>query len=158
MPRIYFRKSPTERFWNNVEIRGDDECWEYRPNVKGYGRYANFSIEKGNNVQAHRYAYLISYGVDPGDKQVCHTCDNPRCCNPRHLFLGTTQENTADRDAKGRMARGSKQHNAKLTDEDVVRIRALRAQGLSHGRIADMFHVSVATIKDIDKRRTWNHI
>ena len=101
------RKTLEQRFWEKVDKRGDDECWEWtgaktRPNAYGYFRVS------GSLAVAHRVSYELAYGGIPEDKQICHTCDNPACVNPSHLFVGTHTDNMQDKVAKGRNARGPK--------------------------------------------------
>ncbi len=100
-------------------------CWEFRWNRKPHKRCKYGTLTTvGTYWYAHRLAWLIFYGPIPKGKWVLHKCDNPPCCNPAHLFLGTTQDNTADRDAKGRTAKGERSGNAKLTDAQVRAIRS----------------------------------
>jgi len=92
----YSSKASDERFWCGVKRGEPDECWPWTRSLspKGYGRV------RGRN--AHRVAYELTYGPIPPGMFVCHTCDNPPCCNPAHLFLGTYLDNIADMVAKKR--------------------------------------------------------
>ena len=86
-----------------IDVRGPDECWPWRGwrDRAGYGR---LSID-GKMRRAHRIAYMRAIRPIPEGLSICHTCDNPPCCNPRHLWVGTTAENQRDAQAKGRTAR-----------------------------------------------------
>lgn len=92
--------SDIERFWSKVEIRGENECWIWQAttNQSGYGRIR----VNGTLFQAHRIAYVIRNGSIDDALFCCHTCDNPPCCNPSHLFLGTASDNMQDMSRKGR--------------------------------------------------------
>lgn len=97
-----------ERFWKSVAVADDsDACWVWT-GCKSRAGYGVISIsthgQKAKVVYSHRIAVLISTGVDPVGKHVCHRCDNPPCCNPKHLFLGSQQDNCADMRSKGRGA------------------------------------------------------
>lgn len=91
-------------FWSKVEVRGPDDCWEwtgYRMKF-GYGRFPLGHRPSRRNVLAHRAVWVLTYGGIPDGLDVCHDCDNPPCCNTRHLFLGTHRDNMIDRENKGR--------------------------------------------------------
>lgn len=104
--------SAIERFWPKVDRSGGPEaCWPWvgTKNSAGYGRFcvsARRHPRRPPRVMAHRVAYRLCVGEIPAGLFVCHACDNPPCCNPAHLWLGTNADNTADRDEKGRTASG----------------------------------------------------
>lgn len=150
-----------ERFWPKVQKKGEDECWEWQAgkNKNGYGRFRIGSRTDGTyrTVSAHRLAWELCNGPISKGTMVCHRCDNPPCCKPRHLFLGTAIDNSADRDRKGRhkVRFGSEHGNAKLTWDDVDEIRKLRTCGLTLAAIGARFGVSESRICTIAKNKEW---
>lgn len=94
-----FAKSDRARFFSKVEKR-DTGCWEWVGQINKHG-YGVFSV-LAKPITAHRFSYSLHHGKDPADLLVCHTCDNPKCVNPEHLFLGTVLDNHRDMDRKGR--------------------------------------------------------
>lgn len=149
------------RFWAYVDKRGPDECWPWLGNCsdKGYGR---FKLVGRTNVRATRVAYTIASGIDPGDDLVCHTCDNPPCCNPKHLWAGTNADNMADMAAKGRSntppAKRAENGNAKLTEYDVIQIKLLILDGLTNRTIGNFFGVSHHAISCIRRGKSWGAV
>jgi ribosome-binding protein aMBF1 (putative translation factor) len=97
---------------------------------------------------------------DPGRMHVCHSCDNPPCVNPRHLWLGNDADNARDKEKKGRgnQAKGEDQGHSKLKAEDVLIIRSLVSDGMMQKDLAERFNVSRHTVTMIVHRRTWKHI
>lgn len=145
----YYETLPV-RFWDRVDSSGGPAaCWPYRGATRdnGYGRLRL----KGKYELAHRVAYRFRFGIDPGGLVVMHSCDNPRCCNPRHLSLGTPTENMRDCAAKGRMPL----HRAKLTAEQAAAVRARLGAGERGARLAAEFGVSQTAISRIRLGRTW---
>ena len=131
-------KSTEERFWEKVDKSGD--CWEWTA-YRDRDGYGQFKIN-GRDMLAHRAVMVIS-GHDVGESTVCHTCDNPSCVNPDHLYLGTPASNSADMVSKGRSLTGESHPRCKLTESDVLKIRGM--EGLNSGcRIAQMFGLSPA--------------
>jgi DNA-binding transcriptional regulator YiaG len=127
-------------------------CWNYlgTPNSK-YGVITKFK----NPEKAHRASYRFHVGPIPAGMFVCHRCDNPRCINPDHLFLGSPADNSADMRRKGRSTRGER-GSAKLTAENVIEIRTRR--DLTGRAFATRFGVSEATISLIRSGKNWRHL
>lgn len=147
------------RFWNKVDKRGWDECWNWTGslNMKGYG---SFAVNRGFPTKiAHRIAYLLFTGTLNKNLFVCHSCDNPSCCNPNHLWQGTAKENSNDMVKKHRSPRGEKQGHSTLTKTDVIAIRAMYATGrFKHKEISSYFKTSKGNIQHICARETWRHL
>lgn len=155
--RIY-RNDPSilrKRFFDLVQITDGCHLWTGRLSG-GYGTICGGA--KGP-LLAHRLAYEYAIGPIPDGLLVCHTCDNPPCVNPAHLFVGTNDDNMADMARKGRQAKGEKSGMAKLTEEDVVNIRKKYRKGI-YGQVilAREFGVTHQNIAAIVKVRTWKHV
>lgn len=137
-------------FWENVHKRDSNDCWPWLGcrYSTGYGKY-----ETG---YAHRYA-LIDLGVDVRGKFVCHSCDNPACCNPAHLFVGTQKDNMQDMTKKERQSRGSRRPLAKLTEDD-VRIIRFHSDGVSQTELAKRYDVAPSRISRIKSNKIWRHV
>lgn len=136
-------------------------CWLYRlgRTGKGYGM-ASF---KGKRIYAHRLAYLLFRGAIPDGLLVCHRCDVRHCVNPRHLFLGTSKDNSQDMAKKGRSHRhlafrGSAHPQARLTEKTVTLIRRRASGGEPADRLAKQFGITKGHVQGILARRSWKHL
>jgi hypothetical protein len=155
-----------ERFWSKVEKTGHCWIWAAARTRLGYGKFMLGSRTDGTAhlCMAHRVAWKLAGRADPGALFVLHRCDNPSCVNPDHLFLGTHEDNMADMKAKGRGVkthpkhRGSLNHQAKLTEDDVLDIRATYAFGALQSDLAKEYGVHFGTISSIVLRDSWRHL
>lgn len=156
-----------ERFWLKVNKDGPipphrpelGPCWTWTGNTfrRGYGQFPIV----GRSLTAHRASYALEHGMAKGGLMICHHCDNPKCVNPKHLFEGTGTDNNLDCASKGRNAmqvkpgKGAGNHNAKLTDRDVL---AIRESALSTKALSSAYGVGEQTIRKIKTRVLWNHL
>jgi hypothetical protein len=147
-----------KRFWGYVDIKDKENCWNWmghRSN-KGYGETRD---RRGKIHAASRVAYEIAFGIFNKSLLVCHKCDNPMCCNPDHLFLGTSVDNNSDMANKNRSAYGSKNGNSKLTEEDVKKIKVLLREGVySCKEIFTLFNISKSTLYNIRNNKIWKRV
>lgn len=161
-------------------------CWEWTA-FRDLGGYGMVQLN-GRAVRSHRVSWAMHNGEIPQGMCVLHKCDNPPCCNPFHLYLGTNADNNADkvarnRQAKGdnvgmrlhpesklwgdrnparlhpnRLTRGEKLHTAVLTETDVVNARISYAEGVTRRELSRQYGVSYSTIDCVVNRRTWRHV
>lgn len=153
-----------DRFWSKVNKDGKvvrpelGACWEWIGDTHehGYGRYTPGARFKQQFT--HRISWEMSNGIIT-DPLLCvlHMCDNPPCCNPSHLFLGTRPENTADMVRKERQSRGVTR-KTKLNEMAVLVIRQVAREGKSHGRIAAAYRVSRECVRDIVNCKKWRYL
>lgn len=136
-----------KRFLKRVDVLSSDECWIWRGPV-GAGGYGKFSIH-GRLDYAHRASFEIFNGIRPLFLFVLHSCDNPSCVNPAHLFVGTPADNSADMVRKGRSCRGEAHWRARLTDQQVAEIVSRVAGGETQRAIAAEFGVSYQHVSDL---------
>lgn len=158
--------------YNHIVVNAETGCWNWTrgKDTRGYG-----AAYIPHRVMAHRLSYELSVGPIPPGKHVCHTCDNPSCINPDHLWIGTHAENMADKEAKGRgtkppvlrgddhwsrkhpdrVKRGADNPNAKLTIHQVIGIRRAYLAGMSHRDIATTFGISEKSVPDYISGKGW---
>lgn len=146
------------RFWSRVSIGTESECWKWNgcKNKQGYGSLRLDSKLK----QAHRIALELTIGrLLLPEECACHKCDNPPCCNPSHLFVGTKKDNSVDASMKGRLGKsfGENQWCCKLTEDDVKEIRRRISTDPING-LASEFGVSRTALFKIVHRITWKHV
>ncbi len=160
------------RFWSHFIIAAPNECWEWTShiNTNGYGQIRLTHQGKTEAWIASRLAYYIGYGIDPGPLMTCHKCDNRRCVNWNHLFLGTNSDNVQDCIRKGRYKQPTKcplskhargeQVGTSLVNADTVReIRRRHAAGnITFRQLGEQFGVTLHCIWSIVKRVNWRHI
>jgi hypothetical protein len=163
------------RFWSKVSGRENPNgCWLWTGSLRQCG-HGQMRVKR-KTVKAHRIAWFTCRGPIPKDKEVMHNCpggDNPACCNPKHLLLGTKQEHADDKKAKGQYAHGTnhysqrhpekkvhgEQHgSAKLTEKLVLVVIDRLTNKEPNTSIAKDLHISPSVISSIKHNRTWKHI
>ena len=148
-------------FVSYIDVKDQDSCWPWLGCITkdGYGQFTwpgyNEKNPKEKKFYAHRIMFEFFWKRKLGKKRACHTCDNPPCCNPWHLFKGTHQDNMEDMVTKGRSAKGVQNGNVKLNDSQVKEIRRLLFKGKTRYNIARRFEVSWNTIDDIHSGKRW---
>lgn len=168
-------KSRTElaRFQEKFKVAASG-CWEWQGNrtPKGYGMF--YSAAAKTKVRAHRFSFEFFKSPIPAGLFVCHSCDNPKCVNPGHLWLGSAADNMADAVVKGRISCadrpggnpqalsehqiGEANPRAVLGEADVLAIRDSLKQGATSRNLAVKFGVHYRTIRAVAIRRSWAHI
>lgn len=163
-----------DRFWEGVDIQGENDCWEWKRScADGYGRFwVNLRMEG-----AHRVSWTIARGVIPELFEelpacVCHKCDNRKCCNPNHLFLGNSKVNQKDSAVKGRHAypqpwqrgshlwhRGERHPQALKIETEIKEIKADLKEGiLTQEQIGRKHGLSRSAVSAINVGRRWPHV
>lgn len=162
--RGHYRQNLADRFWSKVrKTNNPDDCWEWQAGLShseaglGYGSFGY----KGKIWAAHRVAWELTSGEIPDGLWVLHKCDNRKCVNPNHLFLGTVQDNVADMMSKGRLddRKGELNPNSKVTSEQVKCIRECYAMGgITYRELGNQFGLKKQQIYNIVRGRRWKHI
>lgn len=142
------------RFWSAVAV--SDGCWEWQGLLDQWG----YGVIKrnGHAVKASRLSWELHNGSINQGLLVLHHCDNPKCVNPRHLFLGTDSDNAKDKAGKGRSVRGEQHWKARLTEQDVHGLRFALTCGATAKSMAAIYQISCRYVHDIESRRYWAHI
>jgi len=149
-------------FWKRVDVKSKDECWPWTAGVHDKSRSVPYGIAwfNGKKHKAHRFA-LETTGVVLGKLLACHTCDNPICCNPAHLYAGTHNDNVQDCIQRGRKRseKGEDRYNARLTEEQIREIRA-RYTWRKYGtpQIAKDYGISKSMAFAIITKARWAHV
>lgn len=159
-----------ERFWSKVRKDGPGGCWEWRASLCSSG-YGSFLFE-GRSERAHRVSWILSFGGVPAGLCVLHHCDNRRCVNPAHLYLGTKKDNAGDRERRGRsnhaigfrhgrythpgQTAGSRNGRAKLRERDVaLLLKKYFKQGCRKADLAREYGLSKTTVGHIVSGKLW---
>ena len=146
-------RNDKEKFWSLVKCLSRDECWEWQGSLwaSGYGR---FHYDKKSD-RSHRLAWQFSRHRIGDDDCILHKCDNRKCCNPHHLFVGSRKDNNDDKTRKGRQSKGTDFERTILSEGDV---RTIKRSDLSGSVLSEKFGVSACHINNIKKDRKWKHV
>lgn len=153
----------TRKFWSKVDKSPDAcGCWRWTGSTtrRGYGVFDGAAVGQ-KKMGAHRFSFLLKTAQLDAEREVCHTCDNPSCVNPDHLWQGTHQQNICDGIAKGRMVIGrvgEASCHARLTAEQVRAIRVRLAAGGVQRRIAEDFGITYQHLSDIKNGHRWKSL
>lgn len=145
------KKSATDRYWSYV-VKGGS-CWGWS-GAKTRGGYGDIHVN-GKMIKAHRFSYELHFGSIPDGMVVRHMCNNPECTNPDHLKIGTQADNMSDAIESGRIARGGRHPNVKLSIDDIL---SIRNDSRTNRAIAAQYKVDSSTISDIKNRKTWRWV
>lgn len=157
------RQDPKIRLLNNSSFDPQTECWVWQGLVARHG-YGAIRVQRGKHIPwkkrehqilAHRYSYEIFNGSFPKHLCVLHHCDNRKCINPNHLFLGTRTDNAKDKASKGRAPHGENSSAAKLTE---AQVKEIFFSPLNGRQLSEKFGVHRASICAIRNKRQWKHL
>lgn len=150
-----------DNFWRKVDKTSHSGgCWLFTGHLDKNG-YGDLHYRK-THIQAHRLAWKLTHS-EPGELDVLHKCNNPQCCNPGHLYLGTDHDNARDRCTTGKQTRGERVKGgrdhlgAKLKEDQVREIRRLTGK-VTQTSLAEKYGVTQSAIGAIQKGRTWKHL
>ena len=145
------------RLLNRIKIVNG--CWEWKDFICPMTGYGKITYER-KCMTAHRLSYIYHKGDIPPEMFVCHVCDNPKCINPDHPFIGTAKDNSRDMVKKGRHVSHLGENNqcSRLTENQVIEIRRLCSEGVKQIEIGKMFGIDQCHVSDIKLRKLWKHI
>lgn len=145
-----------DRFIEKVE-KTEQGCWTWTAATyrKGYGHFQRLIDGKWRMYKAHRYSYEVYKGKIPSGMLVCHSCDNPTCVNPNHLFLGTQKDNMIDMLSKNRKVRGCNPLHHALSQEIADNIRIDHKAGMKYKELELKYSTSKTQISRIITLKTW---
>lgn len=141
------------QFWSKVQRADADSCWLWTGSIASHG-YGVFSVGR-DRIRAHRFAWMTSRGPVPQGQDVCHSCDQPSCVNPSHLFVASHHDNLLDSVRKGRKRVFGRQ---KLNAAAVLDIRSRAAAGELHRSIAADHGIRRHSVSGIVHRKSWAHV
>jgi hypothetical protein len=146
-----------ERFWS--QVKKSNGCWNWTgSDLSGHQKYGHFNIHK-RTMAAHRVAWILTHKFIPKGLHVLHKCDNQKCCNPKHLWLGTNSDNIRDKISKKRHGFGETHSRAILTEKQVREIRSRYIpRKVTETMLSIEYGVSRRNIRSILQRETWRHI
>lgn len=153
-------ESVVVRFWEYVDVRKKNECWEWKASLTvrgGYGQLMTYINGKRILEKAHRLSYEINKGCIPDELMVCHSCHNAKCCNPNHLYLGTAEDNWNDTIENGNAYQlppiePEKVHCAKL---DFEKAREIRESDKPAKYFVEKYNVTKTTISRVRSNKIW---
>ena len=161
------RVNPVVRFKRRYRVDSSTGCWNWvgYKDKDGYGSINDWKDGMKTDTRAHRFSWELYNGDIPKGILVLHKCDNPRCVNPKHLFLGTQQDNMDDMRLKGRKVYttppvhiGEDNPMAKLTCAIVLELRSCVKRGISIMQAATKMGIKYRTALDVVNRNTWKHV
>ena len=155
--RIPTSKEFQERFWSKVKKADGDACWEWQASLSVRGGYGQLTAGRGNLLKAHRVVYEVTKGAPAPGLLICHTCNNPRCCNPDHLYAGTVADNWRDAKRAGAAHKFAVLHGeacpaSKLTEVEALRVLSSEERGAD---LARELGVTPSAISRIRKGKSW---
>ncbi len=146
------------RFYSNIIINQNNSCLEWMGTLKNNG-YGQFKKLNKKWFHAHRLSYELFIGQIPEDICVLHKCDNRKCVNPEHLWLGTKKDNTQDMIKKNRKIiiplKGERNGRAKLKENDIILIRKLYSEEMNCTQLSKIYNVAISTIDRIVRNKSW---